>query len=166
MADLKEKPAASAPREKTVADSRTEQVQILSLGALNGSARLFGGQLMEWIDVVAAAVARRHSNRNVTTAAVDSLVFTDAAYANDTIVLKGSLTRVGNTSMDICVKTYVESLNGARKQINTAYVVMVALDENEKPVTVPRLKIETEEEQKEYEAALLREKIRKEKKPS
>ena len=139
---------------KTVNDSRTEQVQILSLGTLNGYSRLFGGQLMEWIDIVAAVVARRHSNCNVTTAAVDSLDFNDAAYANDTIVLQGYITRVGNTSMDVCVKTYVEHLSGTRRLINTAYLVMVALDEKERPTTVPRLKIETEEEQLEYEAAL------------
>jgi len=47
--------------EKTVSESRTEQVQILTQGTLNGDKRLFGGKLMEWIDVVAAVVARRHS---------------------------------------------------------------------------------------------------------
>jgi len=145
---------------KTVSQSRTEQVQILALGALNGYSRLFGGQLMEWIDIVAAVVARRHSNCNVTTAAVDSLDFSDAAYANDTIVINGYLTKVGRTSMDICVKTYVENLCGDRKLINTAYVVMVALDENDKPTEVPPLQLETEEERIEYEAAVLRAKAR------
>ena len=45
---------------RTVAHSRTEQVQILMQGTLNGYNRLFGGKLMEWIDVVAAVTARRH----------------------------------------------------------------------------------------------------------
>ena len=53
--------------EKYVRDSYTEHVQILSQSSLNGYKRLFGGRLMEWIDVVAGVVARRHSNRNVTT---------------------------------------------------------------------------------------------------
>ncbi|MHB8065230.1 MAG: acyl-CoA thioesterase, partial [Ruminiclostridium sp.] len=53
---------------KTVSDSRTEQVQILMPEHINGFNRLFGGRLVEWIDVVAAVVARRHSGRNVTTA--------------------------------------------------------------------------------------------------
>ena len=56
-------------------ESRTEQVQILMFDTMNGYSRLFGGKLMEWIDVVAAVVARRHSGCNVTTAAVDSLYF-------------------------------------------------------------------------------------------
>lgn len=146
---------------KRVSDSRTEQVQILSQSSLNGYKRLFGGKLMEWIDVVAAVTARRHSGRNVTTAAVDSLEFTSAAYANDTLVLIGTLTYTGNTSMEICVKTYVESLDGARRLINKAYVIMVALDENEKPTRVPPLICETDEQKREWEQALLRNAARK-----
>ena len=132
--------------KKTVSQSRTEQVQILTQGNLNGYKRLFGGKLMEWIDIVAAVTARRHCGMNVTTAAIDSLEFTDAAYANDTIVLVGTVTYVGRTSMEICVKTYIEALNGERKLINSAYVIMVALDENERPAEVPGLICETEEE--------------------
>ncbi|MGN1121288.1 MAG: acyl-CoA thioesterase [Eubacteriales bacterium] len=146
---------------KRVSDSRTEQVQILSQSSLNGYKRLFGGKLMEWIDVVAAVTARRHSGKNVTTAAVDSLEFTSAAYANDTLVLIGTLTYTGNTSMEICVKTYVESLDGARRLINKAYVIMVALDENEKPTRVPPLICETDEQKREWEQALLRNAARK-----
>ena len=51
--------------EKTVSASRTEQIQILMTGDMNGFKRLFGGKLVEWIDVVAAVVARRHSERNL-----------------------------------------------------------------------------------------------------
>ncbi|PWM64386.1 MAG: acyl-CoA thioesterase [Clostridiales bacterium] len=142
--------------EKRVSESRTEQVQILSQGSLNGYKRLFGGKLMEWIDVVAAVTARRHSGRNVTTAAVDSLEFKEAAYANDTLVIIGYITYTGNTSMEICVKTYVESLDGTRRLINKAYVIMVALDENERPTHVPGLILETEEEKREWELALQR----------
>ena len=142
--------------EKRVSESRTEQVQILSQGSLNGYKRLFGGKLMEWIDVVAAVTARRHSGRNVTTAAVDSLEFKEAAYANDTLVIIGYITYTGNTSMEICVKTYVESLDGTRRLINKAYVIMVALDENERPTHVPGLILETEEEKLEWEQALQR----------
>jgi acyl-CoA hydrolase len=108
---------------------------------------------MEWIDVVAAVVARRHSGMNVTTACVDSLDFTSAAYANDTLVLVGYMTYTGNTSMEICVKTYVEALDGSRTLINKAYVVMVALDENEKPSKVPQLVCESAEEKAEWQKA-------------
>lgn len=146
---------------KTVKDSRVEQVQILSMDTMNGYHRLFGGKLMEWIDIVAAVVARRHSNRNVTTAMIDSLQFKEAAYANDTILLKGYLTFVGKTSMEVCVKAYVENLDGSCKLINTAYVVMVALDENDKPVPVPPLELETDSEKTEWESAYKRRELRK-----
>ncbi|HBR32801.1 MAG: acyl-CoA thioesterase [Eubacteriales bacterium] len=147
--------------EKTVSESRTEQVQILTQGTLNGDKRLFGGKLMEWIDVVAAVVARRHSGYNVTTAVVDTLQFRRAAYSNDTIVLNGYITYVGRTSMEVCVKTYVENLSGEKSLINTAYIVMVALDENENPTVVPALKLETYEEKLEWEAAIKRNNLRK-----
>lgn len=146
---------------KTVAESRTEQVQIVSLGMLNGFKRLFGGKLMEWIDVVAVVVARRHSGCNVTTAVVDTLEFQGAAYANDTLVLDGYVTYVGNTSMEVCVKTYVEEFDGQKRLINTAYLVMVAIDENEHPTKVPGLIITNEEEQREWDEAAKRASQRK-----
>ena len=98
--------------KKRVSDSYTEQVQILNPSSMNGYNRLFGGKLMQWIDVVGGVVARRHSNCNVTTACVDQLTFNGAAYINDTLVLRGHITYVGTTSMEVCVKTYVEQLTG------------------------------------------------------
>lgn len=147
--------------EKRVKDSYSEQVQVLTQANINGYNRLFGGQLMEWIDVVAAVVARRHSGHNVTTAVVDTLTFQAPAHANNTIIICGYVTYVRRTSMEVCVKTYVENLSGTRKLINTAYLVMVALDENENPTEVPRLILETEEEKAEWEAAEKRAALRK-----
>ena len=148
--------------KKRVSESRTEQVQILTQKEMNGYGRLFGGQQMVWIDIVAAVTARRHCGKNVTTAAVDSLEFAAPAYANDTIFIFGKLTYVGTTSMEVKVTVFVEELSGERKLINTAYVVMVALDENEKPTEVPKLILETDEERAEFESAKRRLKRRKE----
>ncbi len=147
--------------DKRVKDSYSEQVQVLTQANINGYNRLFGGQLMEWIDIVAAVVARRHSGRNVTTAVVDTLTFQAPARANDTIIICGYVTYVSRTSMEVCTKTYVENLNGSRQLINTAYLVMVALDENENPTVVPRLILETEEEKAEWAAAEKRSLLRK-----
>ena len=146
--------------EKTVENSKTEHVQILTQNTLNGYKRLFGGKLMEWIDIVAAVVARRHCGKNVTTAYIDSLSFKGPAYANDTIVLKGYMTYTGKTSMEICVKTFVENLNGELDLINTAYVVMVALDENDRPSIVPQLILQNENEQQEWNRAVKRKDLR------
>ena len=147
--------------EKSVMDSFAEQVQILTQKDMNGYNRLFGGRLMEWIDIVASVVARRHSGRNVTTAVVDTLTFKAPAHLNDTVILCGRITYVGRTSMEVCVETYVEHLDSSRTLINTAYVIIIAIDENEKPVEVPRLKLETEEEKAEWILAEKRAEIRK-----
>lgn len=131
---------------KTVDDSRVETVHIVRPNHLNGANRLFGGILMQWIDEVAGIVAKRHSMCNVTTASVDNLTFLHGAYQNDMVVITGKLTWVGSTSMEVCVDTYVETLCGKRDRINNAHFMMVALDENNKPVKVPQLILQTEEE--------------------
>lgn len=145
---------------KTVAQSRTQQVQILMPAHINGFNRLFGGRLMEWIDVVAGVVARRHSNCEVTTACIDQLIFEAAAFANDTVVLEGVMTYAGRTSMEVRVDTYVEARSGERTRVNRAYLVMVALDENNQPTPVPHLIPETTEEKLEYRAAQERRELR------
>lgn len=151
---------------KRITDSITEQVQILMPSHINGTDRLFGGQLVEWIDVVAAVVARRHSGCNVTTAAIDNLQFKSGAFINNTLVLIGHITYVGKTSMEVRVDTYVEDLAGIRKVVNRAYLVLVALDQYGNPTEVPRLVIETEAERAEWESGekrrALRHKRRKE----
>ena len=134
------------PEAKTVDDSRVETVHLIRPTHLNGADRLFGGILMQWIDEVAGIVAKRHSMANVTTASVDNLTFLHGAYQNDMVVIKGKLTWVGSTSMEVCVDTYVESLGGERHRINNAHFMMVALDENDKPVKVPKLILRTEDE--------------------
>lgn len=145
---------------KTSEDSYTESVQILNLGTMNGYNRLFGGKLMEWIDICAAVVARRHANRNVTTVLVDTLEFKEPAYANSLVVLCGKIVYVGRTSMDVRVQSYVEKLDGSRQLINSAYLTLVALDENDKPTPVPPLTLTTDEEKAEWEAAKARREAR------
>lgn len=147
--------------EKRVEDSRAEQIQILMPIHINGKGRLFGGKLVEWIDIVGGVVARRHSECNVITAAIDNLQFKEGAFLNDTLVLVGRLTYVGNTSMEVRIDTYVEDLGGIRKPINRAYLVFVALGEDGKPVRVPRLLLENESEKAEWQGALKRNELRR-----
>ena len=131
---------------KTVAESITETAHLVRPAHLNGANRLFGGILMQWIDEVAGIVAKRHSGCNVTTASVDNLTFLSGAYQNNMVVIKGRITWVGTSSMEVSVDTYVETLSGNRERINHAHFMMVALDERDKPVKVPRLTLQTEEE--------------------
>ena len=135
---------------RKVSDSIVETVHMVRPQHLNASDRLFGGALMQWIDEVAGMVAKRHTRRNVITASVDSLSF----------LIIGKVTYVGNTSMEVKVDTYVEALSGERTPINHAYFTMVALDKNDKPVRVPRLDLETEEEKEEWEKGEKRRELR------
>ncbi len=150
--------------EKSVHDSQTEQTYLLMSQHLNGCGRLFGGQLLSWIDELAGIVAMRHAGGNVITASIDNLQFKHGAHINDLIVLVGRVTYVGNSSMEVRIDTYVEECDGTRYPINRAYFVMVALDEREIPKRVPRLKLETLEQQAEWEAAKKRDSLRKQRK--
>ena len=131
---------------KTVDESRVETVHLVRPTHLNGANRLFGGILMQWIDEVAGIVAKRHSMCNVTTASVDNLTFMKGAYQGDMVVIKGKMTWVGSSSMEVCGDTYVESRSGRRERINNAHFMMIALDENDKPIRVPRLILQTDDE--------------------
>lgn len=146
---------------KKVADSKTEQVQLLMPPHINGAGKLFGGKLMEWIDILAGIVARRHSESNVLTAAIDNMQFKMGANLNDILVLVGRITYVGNSSMEVRVDTYVEDILGQRKIINRAYLVMVAVDDEGKPVPVPALTLETLTEEMEWKSGSRRYKLRK-----
>ncbi|MEE1314758.1 MAG: acyl-CoA thioesterase [Faecalimonas sp.] len=145
---------------KTPTDSMVETVHIVRPNHLNGANRLFGGILLQWLDEVAGIVAKRHSMTNVITASIDNLRFLKGAYQNEMVVIIGKLTWVGTSSMEVRVDTYVENKKGERCPINRAYFVMVALDENDKPVPVPRLSLETETEKIEWENAKKRREIR------
>ena len=147
---------------KTVRESRTEQVQLVRNTHINGNKRLFGGALMQWIDTVGGGVARRHSGREVTTACVDNLQFRSAVVINSTVVLVGKMTYVGRTSMEVRVDTFMESLEGIRTLVNTAYLVFVALDDQNRPIPVPRLILETDQEKAEFKNGARRQSLRKE----
>ena len=149
---------------KTVDDSRVETVHLVMPAHLNGANRLFGGILMQWIDEVAGIVAKRHSMCNVTTASVDNLTFLNGAYNGDMVVIKGKMTWVGSSSMEVCVDTYVENRQGDRERINNAHFMMVALDENDRPVHVPRLTLLTEDEELAWSHGEERQRIRKQRK--
>ncbi len=146
---------------KRISESITEQVHIIMPSHISGTDRLFGGQLLAWIDEVSAVTARRHCEHNVTTAAIDNLQFKAGVHINNIVVLIGRVTYVGKSSMEVRVDTYVEDhLSGTRKVVNRAYLVMVALDDAQKPTEVPRLILETEAEHGEWEAGMRRKQLR------
>ncbi len=143
----------------------TTGVQIILPQHCNGykKPRLFGGQIMAWIDIIGAVAARRYARCAVTTVCVDSLTFIAPAYLNDTVVQEARVVWTGRTSMEVRVDSFVEQLDGNRALVNRAYAVFVAIGDDERPVPVPPFVPETEEEQQEYAAARERRKKRLEK---
>ena len=141
---------------------KTTSVQIVLPQHCNGYRipRLFGGQMMAWIDIVGAVAARRYTNSAVTTVTIDNLTFLNPAYLNDTVVLEAEVMWTGHTSLEVRVDSYVERLDGSREGINRAYAVFVALDENDRPKPVPPLIPVSEAEKREFAAAQERRKQR------
>ena len=141
---------------------KTTAVQIVMPQHCNGYSRprLFGGQIMAWIDVTGAVAARRYTQQAVTTVCIDNLTFLKPAYLNDTVVLEAVVTWAGRTSLEVRVDSMVERLDGSRELINRAYAVFVALDEEDRPVPVPAFVPVTDEEKQEFAAAEKRRKIR------
>ncbi len=137
---------------------KTTGVQIVMPQHCNGykNPRLFGGQIMAWIDVIGAVAARRYTGSAVTTVCVDNLSFLKPAFLNDTVVQEASVTWTGHTSLEVRVDSMVERLDGSRELINRAYLVFVALDSEDRPIPVPAFVPETEEEMAAYQNAEIR----------
>ena len=151
--------------KKRVEDSLTEQTYLVMHRHINGYGRLFGGQLMAWIDELAGIVSKRHSESEITTACIDQLNFKHPVILNDTLVMIGKITYVGTCSMEVRIDSYVETLDGMRRLINRAYVVMVAIDEKTgKTTPVPGLIVETEAQKAEWEGGIRRTQLRKQRK--
>ena len=148
---------------KTRDDSLTEITRCLQYKDINGQNRLFGGQLMAWIDEAAGIAAMRHCGGNITTASVDTLVFKYGAYLNDLIVIIAYVTYVGRTSMEVRADTYVEEKEtGERKLINHAYLTEVFVDDSGAPQEVSfGLELRSDAERAEWEGALKRIEVRK-----
>lgn len=141
--------------------SRTQTVEIVRWIHVNGSGRLFGGQLLQWMDVTGAVAARRHAESEVVTAALDGVVFKTPALPNDTVALDAYLTWVGRSSMEVKVVASVERLGGARESVCSAYAVYVAIDREGNSHAVPTLRLESAEERAEFDAGALRSAERK-----
>lgn len=147
--------------QKRVSESYTEQLQLVMNSHINGYGRLFGGTLLQWIDVMFGVVARRHCGCEVTTAAIDHMEFLSPAYLNDLVKLEGRVTWVGRSSLEVRVDTYAQALGGEWRPVNVAYALMVALDANEKPAPAPGLLLETEAQQREFAEGAARQEARK-----
>lgn len=141
---------------KTPADTRSEITQILPHYTINGNGRLLGSFLLNCIDEVATACAKRFCRTKVATAAIDSVDFIAPAFLGELFTATGVVTRAGKTSLEVKVLCFVENNDGTRRLINRAYAVFVALSDDGKPIPVPELILTNDEEKEEYERACKR----------
>ena len=150
------------PQGRRVSDSATEMLQLVLPHEANVHGTVLGGTVLHWIDLAAAAVANRHSRRPVVTAAIDEMSFLAPIRIGDFALLHARLTLVDKSSMEIRVIVESEDpLSGEKRHTATAHVTFVALDpDTRRPVPVPPLILETEEEKAEHARAMERRRLR------
>jgi acyl-CoA hydrolase len=144
-------------KAKTPGQSVTTKTEVVLPNDTNHLGNLFGGKLMEWVDITAAIAAQRHSGRVVVTASINHVSFDQPIKQNSVVTLEAKVSRAFNSSMEIFVEVFVENtITGAKTKCNEAILTFVAVDQNGAPLPVPPLTPETEEEQKRYDGALRR----------
>ncbi len=123
---------------------------------------LFGGHLMALVDQAAAVAAIRHAGGPAVTKSIDRLDFHQPIPVGALVTCRSTVDFVGNSSMDITVNVYSETVStGEMEHTHTAHVVFVAIDAHRKPTRVPRLIPETDEERARFESARIRHEARK-----
>ncbi len=146
-------PQASKP----VSASRLVLAQVMTPQDANVYGNVHGGNIMRLADTAAGVVSIRHSEHNCVTASVDRFEFHAPVYVGNLVTLYASLNRVGRSSMEVGVRVEAEDLRtGSMTHTNSCYFTMVALDEKGRPVAVPRLVLETDEDRRRCEEATRR----------
>ena len=152
---------------RTVRETQHETSQLMLPQHSNNLGLVFGGVILAMMDTASAVCAIRHAKSTCVTASVDRVDFREPIHLGDLVIMKCSVNFVGRTSMEVGVRVEAEDLQtGNRRHTNSCYLTFVAIDRNGKPIEVPRLVPETEEELRRYEAAKARRQRRLEERTS
>lgn len=144
-------------KAKTAKESLAIQTQIVQPNDTNIVGNLFGGMLLQWMDVIAAISAHRHSKRVIVTAAVNNVSFNHPIKLGSIVTLQAKVSRSFNSSMEVFIDVWVEDpVTGIKMKCNEAIYTLVAVDQNGSPLPVPEVTPETEEEIERYNGALRR----------
>jgi acyl-CoA hydrolase len=120
----------------------------------NTLGNLLGGRLMHFIDLVGAMAAYRHARTHVVTASMDHIDFIAPVHVGDLLILKSSLNRAFNTSMEVGVKVWVENaLAGVLHHVASAYLTFVSIDTQGRRVPVPPLDLQNDVEKRRFNDA-------------
>ncbi len=145
------------PLVRTVASTQSEMTEVILPNDANTLGNLLGGRLMHFIDITGAIAAYRHSRTHVVTAAMDHIDFIQPVHVGDLLILKSSVNRAFNTSLEVGVKVWVEHpQTGSLLHVASAYLVFVAIDENGRRQKIPQVQPETPDELRRYNDAMRR----------
>ncbi len=130
----------------TPAASRVEMAQIVMPSHVNGTgSMLFGGMVMQWIDVCAGVAAMRHARGAVVTASIDRLDFLNPIRVGDIVILEAQVNFAARTSMEVGCRVHTEDpRTGERRPTTKAYLTFVGVDDSGKPRPIPPLVLESE----------------------
>lgn len=132
---------------KPVKESVTIMSMVMGPNDANTMGNVHGGVIMRQIDNAAGVAAKRHARHNAVTASIDRLDFHHPCYIGDVLTLRASVNLTGRTSMEVGVRAEAENpATGETRHIASAYLTFVALGEDRKPVAVPGILPETDEE--------------------
>ncbi|KXK12156.1 MAG: thioesterase superfamily protein [Chloroflexi bacterium OLB14] len=146
---------------KTPHNSRITLAQLMQPSQANNLGNVHGGWIMKLVDEAGALACMKHAQTRVVTVAVDSMTFREPIKLGDLVTLNAEVTYTGRTSMEAEVQVVSQNpITGERTHTNTAYLVYVALDENEKPTAVPPLVAESEDDAERMKQAEARQKRR------
>lgn len=149
--------------ERTVEESQSERSEIVFPADANALGNLFGGRLMQYIDLVGAMAASRHSRAITVTASMDHLDFVAPVRVGDLLILKASVNRAYKTSMEVGVRAMVEDVREQRlRHVSSAYLTYVAVDRDGKGIPVPKVVPVTEHQKRRFEDAGRRREMRAE----
>jgi acyl-CoA hydrolase len=137
---------------KPVSATRLVMAQEMTPQDANPAGNVHGGNIMKLADSAAGVVSIRHSGRHCVTAVVDRFMFHAPVFVGNLVLVFASLNYVGRTSMEVGVRVEAEDpRSGKRIHTNSSYFVMVALDDEGRPVEVPPLILETDEDRRRNE---------------
>ena len=144
-------------KPKTPKESFTATTEQVLPNDTNPLGTLFGGKLMQWMDITGGIAAHRHCGRICVTASINNVSFDQPVKLGDIVTLEAKVSRAFNTSIEVFIDVWVEGrTGGARKQCNQGIITFVAVDQLGTPVPVPPVVAETEEEKNRFDGALRR----------
>ncbi len=138
-------------KAKAVSESQVEMTEIVMPQDTNSLGTIFGGRVMQWMDIAAAISGFRHCRTAVVTACVDALGFHSPIKIGEIVSIKASVNYTGKTSMEIGVRVDAEDpITGKTKHASSAYFTFVATDNTGRPIAVPPVKPVSQVEKRRY----------------